>query len=431
MSIAQHSVAGEGNDRPLPAATTENQFEVFSTDASTLPWKTHHAQHRALYSVAIPTRARLLLAELARTVDHEKPLSNIFMRRDNMAERSHIHIRTLSRALKDLETAGLIVRHEQRRYTYGDYVGCFAGLWLNLTEKAAGLLGLLPTEKTSSAKPSGPESKKASLASKQPIEQTRLAEPPEPVAENASVGPQRPSQQAELAEPKDNVSYGLYKDLSPTAFQKRQPGQLPSDLERLRTLGFHHLFIFRLMKEAKRHGKYLSDVVEVVWEHLKLAKRPINYLRKILTLPVDFRQQRLARHAAVQADRQAHLEQQEIQAVLTRNEGQTFFDPACTRKVTVSADGSTMHDVRETKPRAMAGNWQAGFVDALRRGQFLHATTELEEQFAQARRQFQQAAQPAERAQSWIVTTTGGQHLHEALRAARAAAGGRMVRCAR
>lgn len=49
------------------------------------------------------------------------------------------------------------------------------------------------------------------------------------------------------------------------------------------------------MREAQHHGKRFSDVVEVAWAHLEVAHVPIVYLRKLLTVPVDFAYQRRAR----------------------------------------------------------------------------------------------------------------------------------------
>lgn len=363
MCIAQHSVAGEGNTRPLPATTAGNLPEVRTTDVSTLPWETHHAQHRALYSVAIPTRARLLLAELARTVDNENPLSNIFMRRDNMSDRSHMNIRTLSRALNDLETAGLIVRHKQRRYTYGDYAGCFAGLLLNLTEKAARLLGLI----RDASHPTSPQA--------------------EPLAEKTTATAHTSDRQPTFAEPSDKVSHGLYKDLSPNAFQKRQPGQLPEDLQRLRSLGFLDFLIFKLMREAREANKLLSDIVEATWEHLKTAHRPICYLRSLIQKPVDFGHQVRSRRSAQATQHRAAQEQHNTLTTVGRHAGKTFYTPNADRRVVVSADANeiTVLKASEHAYRSSRHAWQTDFVRAVEEGQLVPETGALATRFEQLR----------------------------------------------
>jgi hypothetical protein len=60
-----------------------------------------------------------------------------------------------------------------------------------------------------------------------------------------------------------------------TAFQNRQPGQVPADLQRLLTLGFSKFLIFGLMRDARERGKRLSDVVQATWHGLKRADRPV------------------------------------------------------------------------------------------------------------------------------------------------------------
>ncbi|MGY6259086.1 Replication protein O [Paraburkholderia caledonica] len=365
MSIAQHFVAGEGETRPEPADQADvAALAEFSCDTTNLPWIIFRAAHRAAHVSGVPGRARALLSALARTVDAQRPFAAIFARRELLTGRAMQSMRTFYRSLDDLEAAGLIVRPPQKRY--GE-AGLFGRAYLHLTQLAAELLGLIEP----------------------PVIDVNQAPAPEhPQAGNATA-PSLPAPSASVADG------AIYKDLSPEAFQKRQPGQLPADLQRLRSLGFHEFLIFKLMKEAKQQGKLLSDVVAVVWQHLKAANRPINYLRKLLSTPTDFAHQRRARQAAIDATREAERVAHEVQAVLSRCVGQTFFDAGGTRKIVISADVSTTHDVREPQPRVMAGSWQAGFIDALRAGRLLPATAEFEEQFAARRREHLRAHAPA------------------------------------
>ena len=133
--------------------------------------------------------------------------------------------------------------------------GLFGRAYLQLTERAAALLGYFrtPAHATSAKRPV------ANLC-----RGSRLQAP-----DRSMLSFTDPS--AKLADG------GIYKDLSPTPFQKRQPGQVPEDLQRLRSLGFIDFLIFKLMREARENGKRLSDVVEATWDHLKAAKAPINY----------------------------------------------------------------------------------------------------------------------------------------------------------
>lgn len=366
MAIAQHLVAGEVGLRPVPSGNIETPSPVgddvacLRSDSVNLPWVILRAVHRASRLDGVPARARSVLAALARTVDASNPYGHIFARRELLTARAMQSERTFYRSLQDLEAAGLVERPQQRRYVEA---GLFGRAYLHLTERAATILGLVDTPAA-------------------PAETDGVSAPESAAADPAEAFPKRPATLADGA---------IYKDLFPAAFQKRQPGQLPADLQRLRSLGFHEFLIFRLMKEARQHGKLLSDVVAVVWEHLKAAHRPINYLRKLLTTPTDFAHQRLARQAALAAAQQAQHDAQEVQAALSRCTGQTFFDATGTRRIVIAADVSTTHDVREAQPRVMAGAWQAGFVDALRAGRLRPATAELDEQFAAQRREQQRA----------------------------------------
>ncbi len=365
MLIAQHFVAGEGDIRPQPADQADvvsdgNALAEFSCDTTNLPWIIFRAAHRAAHLHGVPARARALLSALARTVDARHPYAAIYARRELLTGRAMQSMRTFYRSLDDLESAGLIVRAPQKRY--GE-AGLFGRAYLHLSEKAAQLLGL--TEPPAMAVSSDP------------------APAQDGAADAAALS---------LTQPSASVADGaIYKDLCPSAFQKRQPGQLPADLERLRALGFHQFLIFKLMRDARQHGKLLSDVVAVVWDNLKAANRPINYLRKLLSTPTDFAHQRRARQAAIEATQQAQREAHEVQAVLSRCTGQTFFDATGTRKIVISADVSTTHDIREAQPRVMAGSWQANFVDALLARRIVPATPEFEEQFATRRREHQRA----------------------------------------
>jgi hypothetical protein len=341
MSIAQRFVAGEGETHPDDSAA----LTAFRCDSTNLPWLIFRAAFRAAHIEEIPARARAVLAALARTVDADKPFAAIFARRELLTGRALQSMRTFYRSLDDLESAGLIDRRAQSRYVEA---GLFGRAYIHLTERAAEILGLV---------------KSAQVPSPEPVE-TSFESPSAKLADG-----------------------GIYKDLSPSVFQKRQPGQVPEDLQRLRSLGFFDFLIFKLMREAREHGKRLSDVVEVTWEHLKLAKTPINYLRSLLRGTVDFTHQLRAR-MTVQAAEQVRLNRTiEADRAALQNAGKTFIDASGRCKYEIDANGEQMvvYHLEEGIGRH-ATSWKQDFAAAVSRRQIRLATSADLEAFAQQRR---------------------------------------------
>ncbi|MEM5372238.1 Replication protein O [Paraburkholderia azotifigens] len=254
--------------------------------------------------------------------------------------------RTFYRSLSDLEAAGLIERPAQRRYVAA---GLFGRAYLHLTERAAILLGLV--------------------------------EAPVVAAEQ-----QTDESEAEaFIQPSDSMADGaIYKDLSPNAFQKRQPGQVPADLQRLRPLGFRDFLIFKLMREAREQGKFLSHVVEATWEHLRQAKRPISYLRTLLRSSTDFSYQIRARAAELEAEQIAAAECAEAIKLVQRLAGQTFVDASGERRFVIDTDGKmlTVYNAGEGVARHDVGEWQVRFARALRSGQIKRAPFERAQSLA-------------------------------------------------
>jgi hypothetical protein len=145
---------------------------------------------------------------------------------------------------------------------------------------------------------------------------------------------------------------------------------------RLRLLGFRDFFIFKLMAEARRHGKLLSDVVETTWEHLKRAQHPISYLRALLRKPVDYayRVRTLRAESAEQETRasyDAHV-QQATEAIA----GKVFESRDGLTRYVVSANATelTAHHRDEPRPRVRVGSWAKEFIAALDAGHILPAT---------------------------------------------------------
>jgi hypothetical protein len=348
MSIAQRSVASEGklhlNDRDALIA--------YNAENVNLPWIIFRAAFRASRTDQLPARARATLAALARTVDASKPFAAIYAKRELLTDRAMLSMRTFYRSLDDLENAGLIDRRPQSRYVEA---GLFGRSYLHLTEQAAVLLGLIdPTQAQ--------------------IVQTDIASAI-PSSATPGVSFTRPS--ATMADG------GIYMNLYPDSSQKRQPGQVPADLQRLRALGFFDFMIFKLMREAREKGKRLSDVVEATWDHLKLAAAPINYLRALLRNPVDFSHLVLRRIEAKTA--QSREDDLQAHAVQTAREhaGKSFVDADAQRHYLIEPDGQSMTITRagEGVPR-QAVNWMQPFAEALRSAKIRHATTADLEAFA-------------------------------------------------
>jgi hypothetical protein len=365
MSIAQRLVAREGETRPAHEESNDDVIDsaaltAFRCDSTNLPWLIFRAAFRAAHIEQLSQRARAVLSALARTVDAHRPFAAIFARRELLTGRAMQSMRTFYRSLADLESAGLIERRPQSRYIDA---GLFGRAYLHLTPHAAILLGFI-----------------ASPATEAPPSVAKSESAPAP---DASI-----KADPSFDHPSAKLAHGaIYKELTPTSFQKRQPGQLPADLQRLRSLGFVEYLIFKLMREAREHGKRLSDVVEATWDHLKLAKAPINYLRALLRSTVDFSHQ-LRRRMEVRSEEQKRIEQA-LRADLIAQEsaGQTFVDVSGRRKYVVDTDGQSMivHSVDESIGR-QATRWKEQFAAARSGGQIRLASDADLEAFAKARR---------------------------------------------
>ncbi|GAB2875591.1 hypothetical protein GCM10027093_08760 [Paraburkholderia jirisanensis] len=379
MSIAQHDVAGEGEVHPSQDGPDDNRIDAaalvaFQSEAVNLPWIIFRAAFRASRVDALPSRARAVLAALARTVDAARPYAAIYARRELLMDRAMLSPRTFYRSLDDLESTGLITRTVQARYVE---VGKFGRVHLHLTEHAATLLGLV-----------------------------EAVTPPSPTPTPAAPA-------GSFEGPCANVADGaIYGDLPPPAFQKRQPGQVPADLQRLLPLGFSKFLIFNLMKQARKAGKRLSDVVEATWAHLKAAKRPICYLRALLRNPVDFGYQVRVRDAEHAASRDTEAERDAAQALVAELAGQTLVDETGTRKLVLDAEGASLavYSVDESVPRHEAGDWQLRFARAVRSGRIRVASEEDLEAFAQERRSRTVPLTPTPDAPR-VITATAGSHL--------------------
>ncbi|MDR5856349.1 replication protein O [Caballeronia sp. LZ062] len=356
MHIAQLSVAGEVGSRSQNTDVTtqsddQQALDEYACDRSNLPWVIFRAAHRANHIAALPARARAVLAALARTVDAARPFAAIFARRELLTGRALQSMRTFYRSLEDLEAAGFITRPPQTRY---GSAGLFGRAYLHLTAKAAAVLGLTDAESDGRT-----VSRHAARADARETAADILIAPSVTLADGA-----------------------IYKDLNPHT-QKRQPGRLPDDLTRLQPLGFREFLIFKLMREARQHGKRLSDVVETTWSHLKRATHPISYLRALLRKPVDFayRMHTLRSETAERESRESRDVIVEERAKALR--GGTFESRDGLTRYSVSEDASelTAHHRDEARPRVRIGAWAHDFIAALEAG---HIVPIADEQRASA-----------------------------------------------
>ncbi|WP_233875090.1 Replication protein O [Paraburkholderia adhaesiva] len=352
MSIAQLSVAGEGEAHL--SEIDESAAHEYTCDNVNLHWVIFRAAYRAARIPGLPRRACDLLAALARTVDKKKPAARIFIGRDRLTERARQSKRTLYRSLEDLAEAGLIVRGEQLR----DRENQFDRAYLYLSEAAIRLLGYLDDL---------PDRRLTGRASAR----AKSAEAGNDAAEKADYASAEPQQDSPCA----NLADRIQEDLSPDSFQKRQSGNVPADLQRLRGLGFSDFLIFKLMRQAGEARKRLSDVVEVTWPNLQKAKRPICYLGALLRNPVDFSHQ-LRQRSAAKAEAEARKNRaSQAQESAKENAGKIFEHIDGKSRYTIDSTGEhlSVYSYEEGVDR-QATNWEQGFADALAAGRLREVT---------------------------------------------------------
>ena len=148
-------------------------------------------------------------------------------------------------------------------------------------------------------------------------------------------------------------------------------------------LGFHEFLIFKLMRDAKRQGKFLSDIVATSWEHIKAASKPICYVQALLRSATDF--DALSRYkATIQNEARTRItEKQALAAAIEEIAGKVFYDAAATRRMCIDSEGNTahMHHRHDPVARVAAGAWQADFIRSLSAGQWIPASPTLDATF--------------------------------------------------
>lgn len=346
MTFAQHSVAGEDSTRPEDIKGADG---IVPPVPKRLKRKTMEAIERATRIGGLGRSAKAALAALARTANNENPGARIFKHRETLCAETGMSPATWYRAQKELLSLGLITIDVQVRKRYGR----FAGAYIYLTARAAELLG---------------------LAEHSPLEnvQDRPAQQQSPASQSGDAGDTALSTGTEfsVASPSLKKRGPFTVERIPGSFQKRQPGRLPSDLERLRTLGLDDFLIFWLMRQARIRGHFLSHVVDASWTALKKASSPRAYLLKLLQTPTDFTSLCRQRDSDMTVKANRALEEKGVRSIMARYARKTFID-SDGNEFEVESDGSSVIARRagSTSTSRIVGNGLIAFANRLNSGE--------------------------------------------------------------
>ncbi|MBY4898628.1 replication protein RepA [Cupriavidus sp. AU9028] len=337
MTFAQRSVAGEENTR----------LDADSADAAGIvPPARKRLKRKTIEAVELATRiqglgrsARAALVALARTASNDDPNGRIFKHRETLCAETGMSAATWYRVQKELLSLGLITVDAQVRKRYGR----FAGAYIYLTKQATDMLGLTePTDMTAgkaegSATPSHEEAEGVRPSVTLPTLKTRVP---------------------------------FTEERNPYPIQKGHQGELPQDLQRLRTLDFDKKLVFWLMRRARQHGHLLSEIVECTWESLVKAASPKAYLLSLIGKPTDYaglvRLRVTQREAALEAKRKKAV----IKLTMAEAARKTYRDPSG-RIYEVESDGQSVlvHGRSgEEGKRRIVGQDLIRFAEALQAG---------------------------------------------------------------
>ena len=300
-----------------------------------LPNRILRAYDAAKHVLGLPRTVRTTLAELCRFVPQNEPMSPIFAHKDVIAERIGADARTVYRHLATLRQLELIEVLPQERKSRS---GRFAVARVRLTRKACELVGLIDTG------------------------EDVIHTPPH----------DKMSDRHTLTEP--TISKNQRSALI---------GALPQDLAWLTGQGLSRAGIFKLMGQAKQHGKRLSDIVTVVASYLRDLKggKLFAYLSALACGPTDFsvaaaheRQRQQDAAEAQRVKQRAKLFRQRFAGTTLTNRAQTklyVIDAQARYVEVVQAGHSATGPLTETEP----------WIARLRSGDLRLATAELERRF--------------------------------------------------
>lgn len=212
------------------------------------------------------------MAQLLLRVDKHDGQKQFWLKRANLAEMFQRCERTVTNWLNALERAGLILKTQGRR----DW-GHFHCAELQLTPYAVTMFGLdEPIVKkpraaaTQTSAPTGKEISSGYMETGFCIQSPKERHPLEP---KLSTG-----QDAGGASTKSNLKPG------DTVDQRR----IPQDCWPLLDVGISVFGVYRLMKEARKAGKRLSDVVMARTEAISTAKNAFAMIQHLIKQPLDY-----------------------------------------------------------------------------------------------------------------------------------------------
>jgi DNA-binding transcriptional ArsR family regulator len=208
-----------------------------------LPNRILRAIDDALHLHGLSRCLRMTFAELCRFVPQAEPFATIFAKKETIADRIGVEVRTVQRHLAALEAQGLIERLNQERKSRN---GRFSIARIRLTRKAAELVGLIDAGSD------------------------LMHSPP---SDNLSTG-------HTLSEP----------TISKPQLPQRTENGLPVELAWLTGNGVSRAGVFCLMGLAKTRNKRLSDIATVVYDRIKELKGSglFAYLAALCKGPTDF-----------------------------------------------------------------------------------------------------------------------------------------------
>jgi DNA-binding transcriptional ArsR family regulator len=217
--------------------------ELVPAKRKNLPNRILRAIDDALHLNGLSRSLRMTFAELCRFIPQAEPFATIFAKKQTIADRIGVEVRTVQRHLAALEEQGLIERLDQERKSRN---GRFSIARIRLTRKAAELVGLINAE-------------------------TELIHTPR--SDNLSTG-------HTLTEP----------TISKPQLPPRTENGLPADLGWMTGNGLSRAGIFCLMGLAKAANKRLSDIATAVYDRIKGLKGSglFAYLAALCKGPTDF-----------------------------------------------------------------------------------------------------------------------------------------------
>lgn len=280
-------------------------MSIETTAGSLAPKKKKYLPNKILRAIdsaaelkGLSTGVRATLQTICRYVSQHDPLGPVFTRREKIAARAGLSVRSVGRHLDTLTSLELLTIEDQR---HGKRNGKFLVTHIFLTQKLAEIVGLI----------------------------------------DAAIDTLTPSPAPAIpAQPSDKMSRGYINEVlsGPSSTKKQGRPQLsaptiPADLQTLVEMGMMPETVCNLMRQARESGKRLSDIVAVVRDRISelgLKGGQIrNYLLKSIQGSTDF-----AQAARTMLDKARAVEQLKADKLIIDQ-----FQAQYRGKVLTSADG--------------------------------------------------------------------------------------------